>query len=277
MLEGISEICRRAGDAILEVYERVDHEVETKQDDSPLTAADLAAHKIILEGLKALAPDVPVLSEESRPPAYDVRKKWNRYFLVDPLDGTKEFINRNGEFTVNIALVDEGAPVGGVVFVPVKDVLYAGWRGEDGKAAWVVRDGERRSIRTRALKPRLREGEPLTVVASRRHGGETLELVMSVLAKHFASVDTTNMGSSLKLCLVAEGAADFYPRLAPTSEWDTAAAHAVVAAAGGKVVDTKFMPLRYNAKEDILNPFFYVIGDPDFPWEEILEDVHAPE
>lgn len=275
LLDGISTICRQAGDAILEVYERVNHEVETKEDDSPLTAADRAAHRIIVDGLTTLAPEIPVLSEESEPPDYDVRRRWSRYFLVDPLDGTKEFISRNGEFTVNIALIEEGAPILGVVFVPVKEVLYAGWCTEDSKGAYVERDGSREAISTRALKPRLREDLPVTVVASRRHGGDALAGVLAELDKHFAQVETANMGSSIKLCLVAEGKADFYPRLAPTSEWDTAAAHAVVTAAGGKVVDTAFVPLRYNTKEDILNPFFYVIGDTSFPWEDILGDVSA--
>ena len=275
LVDGISDIARHAGEAILEVYDRADHEVQTKDDNSPLTAADRAAHHIIVDGLHALAPDIPVLSEESEAPDYDVRRKWSRYFLVDPLDGTKEFINRNGEFTVNIALIEEGAPVLGVVFVPVKNVLYAGWCTEDKRTAWVERGGERQPIRTRAVKPRLRDGQTLTVVASRRHGGEALAGLMTVLEQHFSKLDTANMGSSIKLCLVAEGAADFYPRLAPTSEWDTAAAHAVVVAAGGKVVDTRFAALRYNAKEDILNPFFYVIGDPSFPWEDILGEVDA--
>ena len=275
LVDGISDIARHAGEAILEVYERADHEVQTKDDNSPLTAADHAAHHIIVDGLHALAPDIPVLSEESEVPDYDVRRKWSRYFLVDPLDGTKEFINRNGEFTVNIALIEEGAPVLGVVFVPVKNVLYAGWCTADEKTAWVERGGERQPIRTRAVKSRLRECRPLTVVASRRHGGEALAGLMTVLEQHFSELDTANMGSSIKLCLVAEGEADFYPRLAPTSEWDTAAAHAVVVAAGGKVVDTRFAALRYNAKEDILNPFFYVIGDPSFPWEDILGEVDA--
>lgn len=275
LLEPISAIAREAGSAILEIYDRADHEIETKEDDSPLTAADRAAHHLIVDGLNRLAADIPVLSEESDAPGWDVRRQWSRYFLVDPLDGTKEFINRNGEFTVNIALIDEGAPVLGVVYVPVKGVLYAGWRAADARSAFVVRGGQQKAIKTRALQPRLRDGKPLTVVASRRHGGEALAGVLSVLDKHFSGVETANMGSSIKLCLVAEGQADFYPRLAPTSEWDTAAAHAVVAAAGGEVVDTRFVPLRYNTKEDILNPFFYVIGDASFPWEDILGEVIA--
>ena len=218
LLDGISAICRKAGDAILEVYERANHEVETKEDDSPLTAADRAAHRIIVDGLTTLAPEIPVLSEESDAPDYDIRRRWSRYFLVDPLDGTKEFISRNGEFTVNIALIEDGAPILGVVFVPVKEVLYAGWSTEDSKGAYVERDGSREAIRTRALKPRLRDDLPVTVVASRRHGGDALAGVLAELDKHFARVETANMGSSIKLCLVAEGKADFYPRL-PMPSW----------------------------------------------------------
>lgn len=275
LLEEISDIARKAGDAILEIYGRPDYEVETKADNSPLTAADRAAHRIIVDGLTALSPEIPILSEESDALGWDIRRQWSRYFLVDPLDGTKEFINRNGEFTVNIALIDDGIPILGVVFVPVKDVLYAGWRAEDSRAAYVVREGARTPISTRPLKPRLRDGKPLTVVASRRHGGDALAGVMAALERHFGRVDTANMGSSIKLCLVAAGEADLYPRLAPTSEWDTAAAHAVLAAAGGKVMDTHFVPLRYNAKDNILNPFFYVVGDPSFPWEDVLEDADS--
>lgn len=272
LLSGISDICRRAGDAILTVYEKRDPGIETKSDDSPLTEADLAAHRVIVDGLERLAPGIPVLSEESRLVDYDVRKKWQRYFLVDPLDGTKEFISRNGEFTVNIALIEDGAPVLGVVFVPVEDLLYGGYRADDD-VAFVEREGVRTPIRTRQLRERLRVGEALTVVASRRHGSETMQDCLRVLERHFSTIDTRNMGSSLKLCLVAEGEADFYPRLAPTSEWDTAAAHAIVESAGGIVVDTDFMPLRYNTKADILNPFFYVIGDATFPWESVLQEI----
>jgi len=274
LLSGISDTCRRAGDAILTVYEKQDPGIETKSDDSPLTEADLAAHRVIVDGLERLAPGIPVLSEESRVVDYDVRKKWQRYFLVDPLDGTKEFISRNGEFTVNIALIEDGAPVLGVVFVPVQDLMYCGYRADDD-VAFVEREGVRTAIRTRQLRDRLRAGEALTVVASRRHGSDTLQDCLRVLERHFSAIDTRNMGSSLKLCLVAEGQADFYPRLAPTSEWDTAAAHAIVESAGGMVVDTGFMPLRYNTKADILNPFFYVIGDATFPWESILQEINV--
>lgn len=264
ILDGVMAICRDAGDAILEVYDREDFDVETKQDESPLTAADLASHKTILAGLADLAPEIPVLSEESDALPWSERQHWDRYFLIDPLDGTKEFISRNGEFTVNVALIENHVPVMGIVYVPVKDILYGGV-GAGEALAFVERDGRHEQIRTRPL-----DSNRLTIVASRRHGGDALKACLERLETHFPEIETRNMGSSLKLCLVAEGEADLYPRLAPTSEWDTAAAQAVVEAAGGRVVDTAFDTVRYNAKEDILNPHFYVLGDPGFDWQRIL-------
>ena len=266
LIKVMCAVARDAGAAILQVYGDEDFGVQTKSDDSPLTRADLAAHNIIVEGLQKRAPGIPVLSEESDGISFAERSSWDQYFLVDPLDGTKEFINRNGEFTVNIALIEKGVPMRGVVFVPVKDVMYTGDQHEG--IATVTREGETGSIQVRKL-----DRASLTVVASRRHGGEALEACLSVLRENFASIDTTNMGSSLKLCLIAEGEADLYPRLAPTSEWDTAAAQAVVEAAGGSVVDVDLKALRYNTKDNILNPFFYVIGDTEFDWNGVLSQV----
>lgn len=271
LLDGVTQIARAAGAVILEVYGREDFNVEIKQDDSPLTAADLAANGIIMAGLAALAPQIPVLSEESDDIPYAERRQWQRYFLVDPLDGTKEFINRNGEFTVNIALVEDGVPILGVVYVPVQDVMYAGITPTDSASeAFVERSGSRQAIRVRALAPRLAAKEPLVVVASRRHTSDDMVRCMSRLNDHFDALTTRNLGSSLKLCMVAEGEADLYPRLAPTSEWDTAAAHGVVRAAGGDVVDQDLAPLRYNQKAELLNPYFYVLGDPSYPWQDFL-------
>lgn len=270
-IELMSAAARAAGAAILEIYGEEDFDVQTKDDDSPLTRADLAAHHLIIDHLSGGAGDIPILSEESAEIPFAERSSWDRYFLVDPLDGTKEFINRNGEFTVNIALIEQGVPVAGVVYVPVKNVLYVG--DQNAGMATVMRDGKTTPIKTR----RLDKSVPLIVVASRRHGGDALEACMSVLRDHFSGIDTTNMGSSLKLCLVAEGVADLYPRLAPTSEWDTAAAQAIVEAAGGQVVDTSLALLRYNTKDDILNPFFYVLGDTSFDWSSILKQVSLPD
>ncbi|UTA48078.1 3'(2'),5'-bisphosphate nucleotidase CysQ [Simiduia sp. 21SJ11W-1] len=269
LLAALIPLIKHAGEAILAVYNAPETpEVSHKQDKSPLTQADLAAHHILVEGLQPLLPEVPVLSEESRLPDYELRGGWHRYWLIDPLDGTKEFVNRNGEFTVNIALIDEGVPVLGLVYVPVKGVLYFGGHGigahkDTGQGP--------NAIKARTVKSALEAGESIALVASRNHGAEAVQKLMQRLeADTGKPVLTRNMGSSLKLCLVAEGLADLYPRLAPTSEWDTAAAQAIVEAAGGVVVDEDFKVLRYNQKADILNPFFYVIGDTKYPWQALL-------
>ena len=258
------DIAREAGGRILDVYAR-GFSVEQKEDRSPLTEADRAAHEIICARLEALTPDVPVLSEESAKVDYEKRAGWKRFWLVDPLDGTKEFINRNGEFTVNIALVDNGVPVLGVVVVPVTAVAYLGVK---GKGAWKEQGGcDRKPIRVRAY-----DGGRATVVASRSHRGEALDRFLERLHAREGEYATTSMGSSLKLCLVAEGQADIYPRLGLTSEWDTAAAQCVVESAGGQVVDLDGKPLRYN-KPDILNPWFLVTGGGGYDWRAYLDHV----
>lgn len=265
LLDDIAAIAVKAGEAIMAVYGREEIAVDRKGDDSPLTAADLAAHKIISAALAELTPDIPLLSEESEHIPWEVRRQWRRFWLVDPLDGTKEFINRNGEFTVNIALIQGGEPVLGVVHVPVTGVTYLGAR-EIG--AWCERDGQRQPIRVRTI------GSPVVMVASRRHGAEQVEALEAEMRQRFGPVTRTSMGSSLKLCLVAAGEADIYPRLAPTSEWDTAAAQAVVEAAGGVVVDTRLTPLAYQ-KENLLNPHFLVLGGERERWDFLPELLHA--
>ena len=267
LAEGLSKICRQAGKAILEVYNRSDFGVQTKSDNSPLTEADLAAHHIIVDGLADLVSDVPTLSEESDKISFKTRSRWNRYFLVDPLDGTKEFINRNGEFTVNIALIENHVPIMGAVYVPVTDVLYIGINVGEDRQAYKIDKGGKTLFATRSMT-----SSAVTVVASRRHGSEEMERCMALLNENF-DVDTKNVGSSLKFCQIAEGGADLYPRLAPTSEWDTGAAQAVVTAAGGLVVDDSFAELQYNTKENILNPFFFVIADTDYPWQKLLSNI----
>jgi 3'(2'), 5'-bisphosphate nucleotidase len=258
LLQPVSVIAREAGAAILEVYRRDDHGVQRKADESPLTAADLAAHHLIHSALRALTPELPVLSEESAAVPWSLRQTWSRYWLVDPLDGTKEFINRNGEFTVNIALVDNGVPVLGIVYVPTLDLLYSG---AQGLGALKEERGQRMRITTAQLVPGQKQ---LRVVASRRHGGDELEAWLARLRVRFPKLELVSMGSSLKICLVAEGRADIYPRLAPTSEWDTAAAQAVLEAAGGILTDTAFQPYRYNRKEELLNPHFLAMGAANF-------------
>ncbi|MFW6094493.1 MAG: 3'(2'),5'-bisphosphate nucleotidase CysQ [Pseudomonadota bacterium] len=268
--QALIDLTRRAGDAILEIYES-DFDVETKDDESPLTKADLAAHRIITEGLAALTPEIPVVSEESEPPDYATRSGWPRYWLLDPLDGTKEFINKNGEFTVNIALIEHQQPVYGVVGVPAQGTVYTGDVGRGVAEKHGATGSER--LHGRAMQ----EGGPVVVVASRSHGGERLESYIEALGERFAEVRRTPVGSSLKLCILAEGHADLYPRLGPTSEWDIAAAHAVLEAAGGTLWAADGQPLRYNAKASFLNPEFIAVADAGFPWKARLPEVPAAE
>lgn len=260
-----------AGAAILEIY-RTDFDVETKSDESPLTQADLASHRTIAAGLAALTPDIPLFSEESELPPFAERSTWSCYWLVDPLDGTKEFVNRNGEFTVNIALIDNQQPVLGIVGVPVRDHVYVGVQ---GRGAYRLSRAENEADRIELSGRPMDESSPLVVVASRSHGGERLEQYLDALAATFGSVDRTPVGSSLKLCILAEGEADLYPRLGPTSEWDIAAAHAVLAAAGGDVWAADGNPLTYNAKESVLNPEFFAAADGSYPWRQKLPAVPA--
>lgn len=269
LVEPVIELVRQAGDAILAVYE-TDFDVATKQDESPLTQADLAAHRILADGLGALTPQIPLFSEESDLPAFEVRSRWSTYWLVDPLDGTKEFVNRNGEFTVNVALIDGHRPVLGVVSVPVRGHVYVGIPGAE--AFRLGGNGSEES--RRQLNGRRRdEGAPLIVVASRSHGGERLEAYLGALESTIGPVSRTPVGSSLKLCILAEGDADLYPRLGPTSEWDIAAAHAVLLAAGGDVWAVDGAPLTYNTKDSVLNPEFIAVSDRAFPWRERLPAV----
>lgn len=251
-IHAINEIARAAGAEILTIYES-DFDFETKGDGSPLTMADKKAHELIEASLMQLTPDIPVLSEESIHEIGDKRLAWSRYWLVDPLDGTKEFIKRNGEFTVNIALIESGQPTVGVVYAPVKDWLYYASL-EDG-AFKQIGQQTAKPIQTRSL-----DLKAVDIVASRSHLSEEVKQFAASVEAQAEKVELISMGSSLKLCLVAEGSADFYPRLGLTSEWDTAAAHCVVEAAGGVVVDCEDKALRYT-KKDILNPWFLVVGD----------------
>ncbi|MGB5211281.1 MAG: 3'(2'),5'-bisphosphate nucleotidase CysQ [Gammaproteobacteria bacterium] len=263
LLEPVVAIAREAGARILDVYQG-EIEVTAKQDDSPLTAADMASHQAIVAGLTRLTPDVPILSEESAEIPFAERASWQEYWLVDPLDGTKEFIKRNGEFTVNIALIQGHSAVLGVVHVPVKDTDYYGCHGH---GAFRRRPG---GTAERLVVGPLKPG-PIRVVGSRSHRGASLDAYLERLGEH----EMVPMGSSLKLCLVATGEADVYPRLGLTCEWDTAAAQAVVEAAGGKVVDTSGSDLRYNTKDEYLNPFFIVYGDASRDWTAYAEPPDA--
>ncbi len=260
----VVDLCERAGNAILEIYQRPDFDINLKDDESPVTAADLAAHEVLATGLSDLLEGVPVLSEEAEVPTWEERQGWNTYWIIDPLDGTKEFINRNGEFTVNVALVVHHEAVLGVVHVPTMNISYAGLK---GSGAWKISEAGKQEIKTRALE----KHSPFVLVASRRHGAKEVDVLIERLEDRFNEIQLSSMGSSLKLCLVAEGAADLYPRLAPTCEWDTAAAQAVVEAAGGQVYKPDLSQLRYNTKDVLLNPWFYVVGDVSFAWETVLQ------
>ena len=262
LITDVLELTRRAGEAILRVYDASSIAVEHKQDDSPLTEADMASHRVIVNGLRNLTPDWPVLSEESAKVPFEERSGWNRYWLLDPLDGTKEFIRRNGEFTVNIALIEGHRPVFGVVRVPVSGTVYWGLPpsalAADAAGAWRERDHED----AEPIQVRQAPGDVLAVVGSRSHPSPALAEYLEALGEH----EAVPMGSSLKFCVVAEGGADIYPRLGPTSEWDTAAAQAVVEGAGGRVVKLDGEPLDYNRKSSLLNPWFLVLAHGGRDW-----------
>jgi len=265
MLETIKNVALQAGRAIMDIYTRPDSswQVERKSDNTPLTLADRESHRIIARTLEQTG--IPLLSEEGAHLPYAARCKWHRLWVVDPLDGTKEFLKRNGEFTVNIALVEDGLPVMGVVFAPARQRIWWGAKkvgaftatvseGRDVDGAMTYIFGESRILPLKARMP----GQPFRVVASRSHLSPETEAFIDSLRSEYGEIQTVSAGSSLKFCLVAEGNADIYPRLAPTMEWDTAAGHAISLAAGCVVsAATDGQPLLYN-KEDLHNPFFIV-------------------
>lgn len=254
LLDAVARIAREAGAATLPIY-RSDFDVTTKDDDSPLTQADLAAHRIIAAGLSELTPDTSQLSEEGADIDYDTRSEWREYWLIDPLDGTREFVNRNDQFTINIALIEDGRPVLGVVHAPALDTLWCGAAGLGAFRSEGEADIESIQISpAQADKPR--------ILVSRSHRSDAIEQMLANIGDH----EPVSMGSSLKFCVIAEGRADFYPRLGPTSEWDTAAGHAVLLAAGGQVTDARGRPLRYNETDSLLNDWFAAYGDADHDW-----------
>jgi 3'(2'), 5'-bisphosphate nucleotidase len=250
-------IALAAGNKILEVYGS-DFAVSTKDDQSPLTQADMASHHHIVAALAALTPDIPCLSEEAADIPFSTRRAWTRHWLVDPLDGTREFVKRNGEFTVNIALVERGRPVLGVVHAPALDQTFGA---AVGSGTFRLEGSRRVALTTRRM------AQPPVYVVSRSHKDPALETLLAHAPLH----DAVSKGSSLKFCLVAEGAADFYPRTGPTSEWDTAAGQCLVEQAGGQVLRLPALtPLAYNEKESLLNPSFAVLGDPSHDWSALL-------
>ena len=249
----------QGGLEILEVYNS-DFTVEHKDDKSPLTLADKRAHLKIVEYLETT--EIPILSEEGRSIPFDERSSWRRFWMVDPLDGTKEFVKRNGEFTVNIALIEDGQAVGGVIYVPVKNELYVGLAGVgafklENYSADSPSDFDAVAAVGKAL-PEPNKSRPYTAVGSRSHKSPETEAFFDELKKTHGEIEVVSMGSSLKICLVAEGVADVYPRFAPTMEWDTAAGHAIARGAGKEIIDhTTGKPMMYN-KENLLNNWFIV-------------------
>jgi len=267
--EGAIAIARDAASAILSIYDS-EFAVEHKLDASPLTAADMAAHHCIVDGLAVLTPDIPVLSEES---AHEVlaaqRRQWPRMWLVDPLDGTREFVKRNGEFTVNLALIDGGEPVFGIVLAPVTGEVWHGGRGL-GSLRRARGEDAAHDVPLHTRSPAV---VPLRVAASRSHRDPRSEAFIARMAAGTGGeVEPVGLGSSLKFCKLAEGGMDVYPRFGPTSEWDTAAGQCVLEGAGGCVIDRKGRPLRYNQRETILNGDFIALGDPALPWRTWRDD-----
>lgn len=258
LLDEALALAQRAGQAILEVYES-DFAVTHKEDETPLTQADLASHRLILDALDQLTPRLPCLSEEAADIPHATRRTWSQYWLIDPLDGTREFVKRNGEFTVNIALVEDHRPVLGVIHAPVLGLTYGAAR---GCGAFRLDATRRTPIRTRALP-----AMPAFLV-SRSHRDAALDGILARAPRH----EAIGKGSSLKFCLIADATADFYPRLGPTSEWDTAAGQCIVEQAGGAVWRLpQLTPLGCNEKESVLNPSFAVVGDPSYDWRTVLD------
>ena len=262
-LKPVITIAKAAGDAIMQVY-ATDFDFKRKSDNSPLTQADVAAHNVIVAALKQLTPGIPILSEESEDIDASVRNSWEQYWLIDPLDGTREFIKRNGEFTVNIALIEHHIPVMGVVYAPVTDLLYFSSFGQG--AFKQVKSDAPSQIHTRPF-----DIKRLVVAGSRSHSDHNFQhFLHNIHVSTGALPELISMGSSLKICLVAEGLADVYPRLGPTFEWDTAAAHCILQQAGGEIVDETGHTLRYNTKQSLLNPRFFATVKNSPNWSDFL-------
>lgn len=263
LLPQVIEIARSAGQLILDIYQKKQYEEYTKSDETPVTSADIAAHKLITERLSELTPDIPVLSEEAADISLEQRAQWQRYWLVDPLDGTQEFIARSGDFATIIALIDNNQPTMGVVYGPVSGVTYYAY---SGKGAWKIPDMSE-SVRINTHKHE-QPGQNIAIAISRRQDINRITSRMSSAWNY----ELIPLGSAaLKACLVAEGAVDCYLRLGPTGEWDTAATQCIVEEAGGRILSTQLAPLSYNERETLENPNFIVLGDEALPWDDILQ------
>lgn len=266
LLPSVMRLVEAAGNLVLTEYDRLvggsAGVVRLKADQSPFTTADAASHRLLAEGLAALDLRYPIVSEEGASPAYEERASWERFWLVDPLDGTKEFLSRNGEFTVNVGLIEHGMPILGIVHAPALKKTY--WAAR-GLGAW-LRD-EPSAAPRRLHVADYRKAAMLKVVVSRSHPGPLIDGFLGAIG----ACQCENIGSSLKFCRIAEGSAHLYPRFGPTMEWDVAAAHCIVREAGGIVTDLAGRELHYN-KADLHNPFFVVAGDPAFGWQRFISD-----
>lgn len=256
------QLVAEVAEAILPIYQSQDESLLTlKNDGSPLTQADILANELIQKFLTKLTPQIPILSEESCNVTFAERQKWSRYWLVDPIDGTKEFLAKNGDFTINIALIEDHQPILGIVALPAAHEIYYACKGQ---GAW--KKTSNGLLQIHAAK--YQAGRPVRIVASRRHGHDAAERIRP----DYPNIDLIRRGSSLKFCLLAEGLADLYPRLGFTSEWDTAAAQCVLEEAGGKVIDLQGLPLQYNLRDAYQNPYFLAVADPSIAWQQFFLD-----
>lgn len=261
-------LVRRAGDAVLEIYNRSDYTVIEKADETPLTEADLAANEIIMHGLpKLTSTHIPIISEEAKLPDLEERTNWDRFWLIDPIDGTKEFIERSGDFTINIALIEQGEPVFGLIYVPTTDECFYGG---DGKAFLKIGDEPAVSLKTSSVLKRIRQKENLRIMSSKRHGADEVSRLCESLQERLAPIQKVAIGSSLKLAYIASGRGELYPRFGNVSEWDIAAGHAIIKAVGGDILNMQYESINYHPKPQLIVPGFYAVGDTSFDWRPFL-------
>lgn len=267
LADAVLPLMKAAGDVIMRHYASVDSlKVQTKSDRTPLTAADLASHNVMVQGLQKLTPEIPVLSEEAVMPPAEIRRRWSRVWLVDPLDGTREFIDASDQFCINVALIENGQALMGMIYSPVQDVS---WLGINDLGAWRIGANERSPLSCRTMAE-----SPVLISSSRRFTPDVLACEQG-LRNHFGQVDRLSQGSAMKFCRVADGDADIYPCFGPTSEWDTAAGQVIVEAAGGMMMSLDYKPFRYNQRDTLLNGGFFVVADRNFDWLPVLRKATA--
>lgn len=271
LIQWLNDIAKRAGEAILAVYEQSELGIETKSDATPVTRADMHANAVIEAGLQLLPEQYPILSEESVHASFDERRDWSRYWLVDPLDGTQEFINRNGEFSVNIGLIENSYPLFGMVYIPATNTSY--WGGKE-LGAFRQKDNQLPvAIHPRTFNPE----QDVVVLGSRSYGTDRAKAYLKQLQSFYSNLEFNPVGSALKSCFIADGQADIYPRIGPTSEWDTGAVQAVVEGAGGLFLNPEGERFSYNRKESLVNSDFLVIGDTSINWRAFWNKDFIPD